>query len=117
MVTIDDWIKENPIPCPPGYSYEELKDQDKEFVRGMVFVLMEIENYAPDVFAEDGTLEKIKAEIAEKTVEELANNVMSAIADTIVSIMENDEDYWEKDPDECESCSLAFLYEGNDDSN
>ena len=101
MGTIDDWIKKNPIPTPDGYDYEDLKPEDKEFIRGMIYVLMDrIENYDPDICESDGTIGKIKSEIIEEAIEDLANLVMIDIAEMIVSIMENDEDYWEKDPEE-----------------
>ena len=78
-----------------GYNVKDLKPEDKEFVRGMAWMIDVADQYKPFICTGSDEMDKIAEELFEDVLKDLVVGMLSELGMMLYSIMDNDEDYWE----------------------
>lgn len=96
-------IDEYSIPSATGlgtYDVKDLKPIDKEYIRGMACMIDCVDNFEPFIHTGSETNDKIIEEHLQNILGDIVTNMLGELGMNLYSIMDNDEDYWEKDDDE-----------------
>ncbi len=93
-------IDEYSIPSATGlgtYDVKALKPIDKEFIRGMACMIDCVDNFKPIINTGSQTNDHIIKEHVESILCVVITHMLGELGMNLYSIMDSDEDYWEKD--------------------
>jgi len=95
-------IDEYSIPSASGigtYDVKDLKPIDKEYIKGMACMIDCVDNFEPYIATGSETQDKIIKEYIENILGDVIESMLGELGMNLYSIMDNDEEYWEKSSD------------------
>lgn len=91
------------IPSATGlgtYDVKDLKSDDKEFIKGMACMIDTVNDFEYMPHTGIHTVDNLVKEISESIKEDLITQMLGELGMSLYSIMDSDEDYWEKDDED-----------------
>lgn len=95
-------IEDYSVPSATGvgsYDVKDLKPNDKEFIKGMAAMIDVVDQVDVSDFIDTGSdkMDEMLAEMVDNVVHDIVVSMLAELGMNMYSIMDNDEDYWEKD--------------------